>query len=450
MNGKDIFIGLGHIDRKFVEEAEHGQFPRSKIHTLKRPLLLAAVIAMVLMLAGCAVVYAMGLQDLKLGDYETDAGNLAGFGETSYQAITFAGFQGSPAYQAAQEWFEFEESYQPGNTEEQEVHPTFPEEYHWYLVDSQEKKDALDGILAKYNLKLMGVPLEFGSTKAMCSALGIEQMLTTGSEATVKYGNGICWESGNFRLDFDVSLPEDSESEATNAWGVLHWNRKEVLDPQTFLVANMEDWKQWNYTTSSGNQVLMMRTEKEGEAAAWILCDRPEGILSVRIDNRVQITDRQMEQTADALDSSVQPRKVSREDVQSQPETPQEATQDGYTLVLKSVEMDGTQITVTIGVTAPEGEDISHDTRKGKSFRIAPENWNLPSNSDSGSVGVSEDGDGLDNTQDIVITAEIRDGAADTIWNLSLENLVNSFWWHPDAVEKVIAVGTWQFEIPIP
>lgn len=314
-------------------------------------------------------------------------------------------------------------------------------------------KDVLDGILAKYNLKLMGVPLEFSSTKAMCSALGIEKMLTTNNEATVRYGNGTCWESGNFSLDFDISLPENPESEATNAWGVLHWNRKEVLDPETRLITNMDEWREWNYTTASGSQVLMMRLESEGEEAAYILSDRPEGILSVIIHNRTHITDRQMEQIADALDFSIQPRKVSWEDAQNQPEAPQEATQDGYTLRLKSVETDGTEVVVTIGVIAPEGEDICHGTRKGKKFGISAETAKVTPRPDYlpelVGVGANEDGDGLDNTHDIVIRFEMGDAAPGTVWNLSLENLVNSFWWYPDAVEKVLAVGAWQFEIAI-
>ena len=75
MNGKDIFLGLKYVGDDLIEKAEYGQFPaaserkqdRSKGY--RRPLLIAAVVAMLLMLVGCAVVYALRLQDLKIGEF---------------------------------------------------------------------------------------------------------------------------------------------------------------------------------------------------------------------------------------------------------------------------------------------------------------------------------------------------------------------------------------------
>ena len=55
MNGKDIFLGLKYIDPDLVEEAEFGSFPKAR--TLRRPLLVAAVIALTLLLVGCAVSF---------------------------------------------------------------------------------------------------------------------------------------------------------------------------------------------------------------------------------------------------------------------------------------------------------------------------------------------------------------------------------------------------------
>ena len=67
MNGKDIFLGLKYIGDDLVEKAEYGQFPAKAEGAQKkknyrgffrRPLLIAAMIAMLLMLVGCgAVIY---------------------------------------------------------------------------------------------------------------------------------------------------------------------------------------------------------------------------------------------------------------------------------------------------------------------------------------------------------------------------------------------------------
>ena len=63
MNGKELFLGLSYINRKYIEEAEKdtvSSFSAKKRSRLRRPLLIAAVIALTLLLVGCAVAYANG------------------------------------------------------------------------------------------------------------------------------------------------------------------------------------------------------------------------------------------------------------------------------------------------------------------------------------------------------------------------------------------------------
>ena len=63
MNGKELFLGLSYINRKYIEEAEKdtvSSFSGKKRGRLRRPLLIAAVIALTLLLVGCAVAYANG------------------------------------------------------------------------------------------------------------------------------------------------------------------------------------------------------------------------------------------------------------------------------------------------------------------------------------------------------------------------------------------------------
>ena len=73
MNGKDLFLGLSYIDEKYIAEAEQALLPR---RSLRRPLLLAAVLALTLLLVGCAVAYAriqMRLTQHNLPTAETPA-----------------------------------------------------------------------------------------------------------------------------------------------------------------------------------------------------------------------------------------------------------------------------------------------------------------------------------------------------------------------------------------
>lgn len=57
MTGKDLFIALGNISPKYYDEAENDTIASSQGHkSLRRPLLIAAVIAALLLLVGCGYV----------------------------------------------------------------------------------------------------------------------------------------------------------------------------------------------------------------------------------------------------------------------------------------------------------------------------------------------------------------------------------------------------------
>ena len=77
MNGKELFLGLSYINRTYIDEAErdtvsnHGRRERagtSTVRGLRRPLLVAALAALLLLLVGCAVVYVLRMQDVKIGE----------------------------------------------------------------------------------------------------------------------------------------------------------------------------------------------------------------------------------------------------------------------------------------------------------------------------------------------------------------------------------------------
>lgn len=70
MTGKDLFIALGNISPKYYEEAENDTIASSQGHkSLRRPLLIAAVIALTLLLVGCAVIYVLSLEQLVVVDH---------------------------------------------------------------------------------------------------------------------------------------------------------------------------------------------------------------------------------------------------------------------------------------------------------------------------------------------------------------------------------------------
>ena len=486
MKGKDIFLGLRYIGDDLIEEAEYGEFVPAGRRMLRRPILLAALIALMLLLIGCTVVYALRSRNLNLGTREVtydayDYDTMEFLGKETYEeeVLTVAGLKGSAEYLAALEWFEFLQSYDQDRSIQGAVwgnYPEFPEAYSSYGLYSQDMKDALDAILEKYNLLPMGAPLEFRTTRNLCAALGIERLQTARNDVTIRIKDGGCYENGNFYLDLDIQLPEGAENELDASWGTLCWNRRDCFSDQVIALQDAQTWREWNYTTADGSEVLILRSEDDWRG--YILCSRPEGLLTLRLETRrdlwnseggrtwaeeLYLTDRQLEQIADAVDFGIQPRKATREDVDNQPPIAQALTQDGYTLGLKALETDGWVVRILMSVTAPEGTVISRNPHPGfedQTYYIEPGNWDnflCQTGQEVGSGGtwnLVDDGDGRDHTQDILMvrSAEMADGGAPfglgMTWNLFFADLTGSYWddsytTHVD----ILAEGEWLFPI---
>lgn len=284
MTGKDLLMGLNFINGKLVEEAENCDFseletrrhPMRSSQTLKKGLLIAAAIAVTLLLVGCAVVYALKVQDMKIGDImetrpvlATDGISIIGYEDVSCQVLTLAGMKGTPGYQAALEWYAFKQEYDPDRAIQRSVwgnYPEFPEEYASYRLYSQEMKDKLDEILETYDLKPAGASLDFRTLKNMCAALGVERIQTADNDVSIKVNSGVCRENGNFCLCMDIGLPEDGENQINATTGSLLWSRKDCFSEDLITIADTGDWQEWNYKTASGSNVLSFAPPRTGVA----------------------------------------------------------------------------------------------------------------------------------------------------------------------------------------
>ena len=127
MNGKELFLGLSYINRKFIDEAEHDTVSNhggreragaSTVRGLRRPLLVAALAALLLLLVGCVAVYVLRSQDFMIGQrdslqnvFDEYHREVTATVPVSQQVLTFSGLQGSPSYQAAKEWYAYLQAY---------------------------------------------------------------------------------------------------------------------------------------------------------------------------------------------------------------------------------------------------------------------------------------------------------------------------------------------------
>ena len=485
MNGKDIFLGLKYVGDDLIEKAEYGQFPakadktekKEKTHRLiHRPFLIAAIIAMIVLLVGCAIVYVLNLSGLKLGDqtvthdvyeYDPNTGEaIAYVGQETYtqQVLTLAGLNGTPASQAAREWYTFCESYDPDRKIQRSVwgnYPEFPEEYSGYGLYTQEMKDMLDHILEKYNLKLRGAQIQFPTSKQLFRALGLESILLPSSTTQMKINHSKYYENGNLDLYFEITLPGEN---GISANGYLFYRPKDCLIPDTAVLTEAQ-WEEWNYTTASGAEVLIIRSEEA--SSAWIFSDMENHTASVRLD-AVQtvyeetedgtpvaqfsvLTKTQLEQIADSIDFTLEPKLIDGWENLPDDSVPAGQEINGYCIEPVSAFTDGYGYQIILRITAPEGVVL-----------IDPEDHTSRTEAGAGVYGFcTEDGDGKLNTCHFILSESIRksDCPDDDTYPYPEGSVIPIFWEDlyfrrydlakSEAITTLLTEGTWKFNISL-
>lgn len=462
MNGRDIFRGLQYIGDDLIENAETGQFPAQNQgngktrRPIRRPLLIAALIALLLLLVGCAAVYVLKMEHVKISsgtdqrDYSLVDGVYVKDPHTvSTTTLSMAGLKGSNAYKACADFYAYET----------ELRTNASASGDWAGYDDAINAKAQE-LAEQYGLKPEGQPLTFRTTRNLCDALGVERFVRDSQDVSIDISQGFCRDSGNFFVLLSFVFPEDQGYEVTYTSGALYWNRQDTFSREYFTLEDRGDWVERNYTTSAGNTVLILTSPSQERG--YIICDRGDALMTVWLDVNPELlsedagvvsaeyqhmTEKQLNMVADALDFAIQPNVPTQADVDAQPAPPQEATQNGYTLEVKSVETDGYVAQILIGITAPE--DIVLSTEKPLHFA----NWRgmlVPADGSEaafGPVNTLDDGDGKANTIDVLltqsVTAKNTDApfAAGSTWTLYLVDLVYS------STDETLTEGEWQFPL---
>ena len=433
------------------------------------------MIALMLLLVGCAVVYVLSMQDVKIGettqtrDYRlVDGTYVEDPHEVSENVLTLAGLKGSKAYQACADYYTFKEEY-TRNMEAMMENGTLPEgflEDGTYSKDMQTKADEL---AEQYGLRPEGAILDFRTTRNMCDALGVERFLKESDQISASIIWGSCYDTGNFNLNFHFDFPEDRDYEVLSTSGFLFWNQMDCFSRDYVTIVDSGDWIERNYTTSSGSEVLILQSPSQERG--YIICDRGNALMSLQLDINIEylsedygvvtaeyqhMTDRQIELVADTIDFAIQPRVPTQADVDAQAPISQSVTQNGWAINLKAVKTDGYVVRVTVGVTAPEGTAIPTEgniifaNHGGELIPVDREETG-----GGGTIETLDDGDGLDNTFDLLMVQDctMADGTAPygegTTWDLYLVDIVHSWW--DDAnrrmIKDTLAEGEWMFPI---
>lgn len=290
MNAKNLLEVIGEAKDTYVlaavnTRAEAAESPKKHL-TLRRPVLIAAIIALMLLLMGCAAVI-LHLQDLKIAEESItrrhDAqGQHIEPTEITADVISIRGYKDSPNQLATREWYEFVQSYDT----DQSIFFSTPEEdilalgdyYLAYGCYTQEMVDKVDAIAEKYSLKLLSADtvIQRWQIPVMFDALGIDSLCHDGAAAKVTDGAGYFYPEGNFKYEFEFLLPQEGNNWTYEIWASLYYTKKDYFDPD-YITVDSEQYDQWTYTTSDGMEILIAM----GYRSTLLFAEQEDAYLTV-------------------------------------------------------------------------------------------------------------------------------------------------------------------------
>ena len=274
MTSLELLESFVTVKDKYVLEAHSGDIPgnniipfdngvKSKHQTsdtsetytkrrvpMKKSVLIAAIVAAMLMLAGFAYAI-MKLQELSIGEYTYIQPNPQNPTEqvvVTNEFISMQGLQDSPEFKATKEWQDFLRGYDADGAILDEIGngPTGLEDVALlYRVYTQEMYDALKEIAEKYGLMLHS-QLNVVNAEELDYRVG-------GSFAgdEISQGGGYIYENGSFQFDGEALLDEK----------VVHLQLrravKGTLDEPVLNIGSVEEYQEVQYETVCGETVLL-------------------------------------------------------------------------------------------------------------------------------------------------------------------------------------------------
>ena len=334
MTNLELFIALGGISAENLSGAEELQ-RKPPVHTgkknpMRRAVLIAAAVALALLLVGCAVVYVLHLQDMKIGEevitqeaWIGPSGEYVPSTEWVNTQLSLQGYNGSPEQQALREWLDFKEQYDPdgplmkeNNMNESGV----PEQYYiTYDCYTFEMMDKLNEILDKYNLNALGTWIYFDrwETPLFYDALQLDSLYRT--DADVQRMAGYFSPEGSFHAVFGQTLAGDQEERLIT----YTYAKNQYFYPYYSAMRNIELWEQWHYTTADGTDVLLATYEN----ALVIICDCGGGFIHISTENEMlnppydntaePMTRQNAEKIANSFNYSISPQPCDPEEVEA-------------------------------------------------------------------------------------------------------------------------------------
>ena len=336
MKSIDLLDSLGSVQDSYILQADafrRGETkPLPKRLSFHRAALIAAVIALMALLVGCAVAYVLRLQDMKVGEYTyhedtytTPEGETVPEQEWTTTLLSLQGYNNSPNQLALQEWLAYQESYDPDGTllDENNLNESgLPLDYYTtYDCYTWEMKDALDALLEKYDLKKLGewVPLQRWENQVLFDALQLESLLRPDAQAEVEYLSGYFYPEGTFDFTAYITLTGEDARWTEPMLTSIRYSLTDYFDPVPLSVREIERYEQWHYTLPDGRDILLAMHPEIADSAVMI-CDQSDAFITVILNtfsDTDPLTKKAVEQFADVLDFSMQPKTADMEQVEA-------------------------------------------------------------------------------------------------------------------------------------
>lgn len=277
-----------------------------------KPLVIAAIIALMILMMGCAIV-ALNLGDMKLAEENRTDGYSQQ--EKVENIVSLQGFVGSKNYQAAKEWYDFLQSYDPDYRILQSLsnaETMMPEEYWSYNCYTTEMAEKVDEICEKYGLQKQGMAKLFDSVEYFYGTLNISGLIHPDAEAEARIEPSYYYQTGSFMLDCEMKLTGSDSPWIYPIEFQMYCVMKRDFDDVYLNVGDIACYDQWEYTTKDGTEVLLAISPDK----ALMIVDKQEYFVTMNILNpRVgdilygeQMMSRAaMECFADAFDYSFSP-----------------------------------------------------------------------------------------------------------------------------------------------
>lgn len=294
MNKNQLLDMMGSIRDKYVLEAiESRENAPSKCNShlrIHRIGLLAAVLAALLLLAGCVAVY-LRLQDMSIGQktyvqsYD-EKGKAIAPTEKVQQIIDLATLMSSPIQTASAQWYEFTQSYDPDHvlmTNDPNI-PEIPDNCEYiYRCYTTEMVDKLEKIAEANGVALLEarVPFNRWQTDIAMEALGRTSPLRRDAAASVDGVVGMLYAPYNFRIMYSLALTGEHPAWKEEVYVRETYLNSDYLPCDNVWLMDLDEYQQWTYTTQQGVPLLMAMDHKGG---CLLVCQLESGILTVSIN----------------------------------------------------------------------------------------------------------------------------------------------------------------------